>query len=90
MENELKTPSATHQGKLGTCTPKMNKLRSLLDNGDNTEKVLSGMEKMKITVIEFNDSAVQMLLPVEIKHKETIDWYEPKINTFEKIFTVDL
>lgn len=71
---------------MGVYPRKMNELRSLLDNGGNTEKVLSSVEQFKMALNEFNDAhaAVQMLLPVEIKENETIDWYEPKMEIFKK------
>jgi len=81
----LKTLSAKRRGRLGACTCKLNELRPLLADSGNSERVLRGVEQLKVTLDEFKDAhaAVQMLLPSEIKENETLDWYEPKMETFE-------
>lgn len=85
IDNEIKTLSAKRRGKLGACTRKLNELKPLLADTGNSERVLRGVEQLKVTLDEFKDAhaAVQMLLPSEIKENETLDWYEPKMETFE-------
>ena len=89
----LKTLSAKRRGRLGACTRKLNELRPLLADSGNSERVLRGVEQLKVTLDEFKDAhaAVQMLLPSERKGNETLDWYEPKMETFENFLKeVDL
>ena len=48
--------------------------------------MLSGVEQFKMTLSEFKDAHA-----AEIKENETMDWYEPKMETFEKfLLEVDL
>lgn len=64
---------------MGERTCKMNEVRSLVADGGDSERFLDGVEQFKIALNEFKEAhtAVQMLMPIEIKENETMEWYEP-------------
>lgn len=71
--------SASHRDKLWACTRKMNKLKALMVDGSNVDKV------DKLDTFYQVDESVQLLLS-DVKENERIDWFEPKRVTFTEFW----
>ena len=83
-EERFKALSASHKGKLGACTRKMNEIKALMETEGNVEKVNESVALFQRSLEDFNEihESVQTFLSEDEKEKERIDWYEPKMSTF--------
>lgn len=84
-EERFQSLSASRKGRLGACTRKMNEIKVLMETGGNVEKVDDSVALFQKTLDEFKEThvSVQTFLSEEIKENERINWYEPKMSTFE-------
>lgn len=82
--HNLKSLSASRRGKLGSCTRKMNEIRALVDANEHVETVKEGLDEFKRALNDFKKAHeyVQNLLQEDVKEMERVDWYEPKMVTF--------
>lgn len=82
--HNLKSLSASRRGKLGSCTRKMNEIGALVDANEHVETVKEGLDEFKRALNDFKKAHeyVQNLLQEDVKEMERVDWYEPKMVTF--------
>ena len=84
-EAMLKSLKASRRGKLGSCTRKMNEIKTLLVEGGNVDIVVEGVETFNQAVNQFKtvNHSVQKLLSKEEREEDHVDWYEPRITNFQ-------
>ncbi|GAA6081464.1 uncharacterized protein LOC117538615 [Tachysurus ichikawai] len=77
--------SAMRRGRLGVCTRRMNELKALFVHCYDAEMMKSTVEAFYSAIEEFKEThrLVQENLPDDIREKERIDWFDPKMATFE-------
>lgn len=83
-EKLFKSLSATHRGKLGVCTRKMNDIKALLIADGDMDTVEQLMKDLIKCIDDFKavHAAVQDLLDDEEKENDHVDWFEPRIMNF--------
>lgn len=83
----LRTPrrGSNDSGRLGACTREMNEIMALMETRGNAEKVDESVALFQKSLDEFKEThvSVQTFLSEEIKENGRINWYEPKMSTFE-------
>ncbi|XP_034086675.1 uncharacterized protein LOC117555808 [Gymnodraco acuticeps] len=84
-ETLLKSLKASHSGKLGACTRKMNEMKALLVEDGNVEHVNEALEMFKLNINDLCSvhGSVQQLLSEEEREEDHVDWFEPKMTHFE-------
>lgn len=62
----------------------MNELKELLKNG-NVDGVNTGLEQINVALSDVKDThqSVQVILDEEERKSDNVDWYQPKMQTFE-------
>ena len=68
--------------KLGACTRKMNKIKSLLVLGGNVDTIDEDVATFKSSLKEFEEILANVQRSDEIMEHERINWYEPKMSIF--------
>lgn len=59
-EQNLKTLTMTHGGKLGVCMRKVNETRALFDAGANVEMIDENVAALKIAMNQFSEVHVSI------------------------------
>ncbi len=83
-DQNVKTFGALRRGKLGSCTRKMNDIRVLMDANESIGTVKERLKEYKRALNDFINAneLLQNLLSEDVKEMERIDWFEPRMATF--------
>lgn len=89
VEQSIASLSSMRRGKLGVCTRRMNEAKALLADGGDVDSIKRSVEAFYAALGEFKTvhKLVQEQLPDDIRENERIDWFEPKMATFENFMS---
>ena len=84
-EEHLNSLYAARRGKLGVCTRKMNEIKALLVDGGNIETVDESLEAFHAVLNDFKNAhnSVLELVTEEEHEQESINYYQPRMRTYE-------
>lgn len=89
IEQSIASLSSVRRGRLGVCTRRINEVKALLAAGDDLDSIKKGVKTFFVVLNEFKTAhkLVQEQLPDDIRENERIDWFEPKMATFENFMS---